>query len=163
MNIWNIGQSTLAQIVTSTDGLFTLAVNNIIPSTTSTQTSSSTRTVSNACFTVYEGMTSGADIASRGGVLVAGNNEAVVEVKPQFFPVATKGAECAALVTSLNWAESNLESYEFIAVATQGGTQYFVTGVLNSPQTQANDPFAKSEVQGAACWNAGFLPGLNPF
>ena len=163
MNIYNLGQGAMASLVSKNDGLFTLAVNNLIPSTSSTQSSSSTQTESNAVFTLYEGFTSGASIESSGGVLIAGNNEAVTEVKPQFFPVATMGAECAALVTALGWADENLTNYEFVKVVTQGGLRYFVTGVLNSTQTQANDPFTKSEVVSATCWNANYADGLNPF
>lgn len=163
MNIYTLGQTSLVSMLSATDGLFTLAVNNVIPSTTSTQTSSSTQITSNQCFTLYEAISSGSKISGYGGVLTGGNNTAVVEVKPHFFPVATAGAECAAQVTDLGWADSNLTDYEWIALNTQAGIQYFVTGVLNSSQTQANDPFAKSEVVRAACWAAGYAEGLNPF
>ena len=92
---------------------------------------------------------------------------------PGYFPVATKGSEAAAICSSLTWANKNLyPGYEFIYLlysATPGNARYFVSGVLNSSQTQANDPFgaqgiADGLISGqAACWAAPFNEGLNPW
>ena len=169
MNIYVMGQSSILGLAGAADGLFSLAVNNLIPVTTSTMTSSSTKTPQNAGWTFYEGLSSGADVAAR-GVLIAGNNEAVVNVKPKFFAVATAGAECGALITNLDWADNNLSSYEWMAVGTSSTPAYFVTGVLNSSQTDANDPFNPASgspfanmVTKAVCWDADYNAGLNPF
>jgi hypothetical protein len=92
---------------------------------------------------------------------------------PGYFPVATKGSECAAVVSSLTWANKNLfPGYEFIWLlfsATPASNRYFVSGVLNSSQTQANDPFGtQGQADGllagqAACWASGYTDGLNPW
>jgi len=104
--------------------------------------------------------------------LVAGTSEPAENVQPSFYPVATRGAECGAIVTSLNWADKNLaKGYEFvILVFTQGrASKYFVSGVLNSTQTDANDPFGTEGVsQGlvsgqGACWAGLYSPGQNPY
>jgi len=156
----NIIEMTVAQVVTAAgtaDGKFGLAVNQLIPSATSTSPSTT-----NGTFTVYESIVAGSSLTAR-GLAIAGNNTAVLEVKPSFFPVATKDSECAALVSSLDWADSNLSNYEYVQVAA---SLYFVTGILNSTQTQANDPFAPAQLgQGgsAVCWSGTYTEGLNPF
>jgi len=145
----------VATFAATNAGKFTLAVNQLIP----IGLNSSTKIADN--WTVYVGMCDG-DYSSLGNI-VAGNNSAVVEVKPKYFPVATKGAECAALVSTLDWADVNLTDYEYLQLSA---TSYFVTGVLNSSQTQANDPFNSSDSPGvtsACCWNGGYVEGLNPF
>jgi hypothetical protein len=97
------------------------------------------------------------------GTTVAGTSVPAVELNPSFYPVATKGAECAGIVTSLSWADANLsQGYEFAEVTTVSGTpRFFVSGVLNSSQTLSNDPFTKAEIVGTAvsCWNMGFEQG----
>jgi len=94
------------------------------------------------------------------GTLLAGDNEGINQVTPEFFPYATEGAECAAFVTSLTWADQNLHDYEFV-VTNDGTTNgYLVFGELNSTKTQFNDPFDASAVGArlgfvsAACWDA---------
>lgn len=96
---------------------------------------------------------------------IGGNNVPVRQVAPSFFPVATYGSECSAVVDSLSWADLNLEKgYE---VAILSATKWFVSGVLNSTQTQANDPFgSQGEGQGfitGACWSGTYQSQMNPF
>lgn len=101
---------------------------------------------------------------------VAGTSVPAENVQPSFYPVATAGAECAAIVTSLTWADKNLlEGYEWVGVVYTSGraTKYLVSGVLNSTQTLSNDPFG---TQGAsdgfvegACWKGLYSPGQNPY
>lgn len=105
--------------------------------------------------------------------VVAGTSDDEDVVTPAFYPVATKGAECAAICSSLTWADRNLEGgYEYIYLlysATAGAERYFVSGVLNSSQTLSNDPFGTQGVaQGlisgqAACWDSVYSVGVNPF
>lgn len=92
---------------------------------------------------------------------------------PSFYPVATKGAECAAVVSSLTWANKNLVTgFEFmycVYSATSANNRYFVSGILNSSQTLSNDPFGTQGVADglisglAACWSSGYEQGVNPF
>jgi len=95
---------------------------------------------------------------------VGGNSFAVVQVAPSYFPVATIRAECGAIVTDLAWADLNLvKGYEFAKLNATG--TYFVSGILNSSQTLANDPFNSTTyptLVSAACWNSSFQSS-NPF
>lgn len=98
------------------------------------------------------------------------NSIPVTSVAPSYFPVATAGAECAAVVKSLSWADSNLlTGYDFVLYNPKGSSanqRYFVTGILNSSQTQANDPFSSTtypDVVKACCWAGNFVSGVNPF
>ena len=105
-------------------------------------------------------------VGSVGGTLVGGTSSPVTNVHPAYFPVATKGAECAALVTDLSWADSNLfAGYEYFLVETKNGTtSYFVSGILNSSQTEANDPFERAKGFAAGCcWSGDYTVGLQPF
>lgn len=110
------------------------------------------------------------------GALVGGTSSPIVNVHPAYFPVATKGAECAAIVTTLAWADANLfAGYEYFILEDKrdgtgkGAVAYFVSGILNSSQTQANDPFDPSKggtgiVAGeGCCWAGDYTVGLNPF
>lgn len=103
------------------------------------------------------------------GQALAGTSTPAVEVQPEFFPVATKGAECGAIVSALTWADKNLEGgYEYVKLGTIGGaTAIFVSGVLNSTQTLANDPFgtqgSRDGLTTAACWAGAYMPGQNPY
>lgn len=103
---------------------------------------------------------------------IAGTSEPAEAVQPAFYPVATKFAECAAIVSDMQWADKNLnKGYEFMTLAvdatTRLGVTFFVSGVLNSTQTQANDPFGSEGVaQGlttGACWAGAYSPGQNPY
>jgi len=108
-------------------------------------------------------MSDGAYTNATGIAVVGGTNAPVVDVKPQYFPVATKGSECAALVSTLSWADSNLTNYDFLQL---DASTYFVTGVLNSSQTQANDPFNSTDAPGilsGCCWLSDYKSGVNPF
>jgi len=105
--------------------------------------------------------------------VLAGTSDDEDIVTPAFYPVATKGAECAAIVSTLSWADRNLmEGYEYVYLlysATAGSERYFVSGVLNSSQTLANDPFDPTKggagvIAGqAACWKSTYSQGVNPF
>lgn len=89
---------------------------------------------------------------------IAGDNRGVIEVTPEFYPYATAGAECAAFVTDLSWADNNLNNYEYVKTDNGGTTSgWLVFGVLNSTKTEFNDPFASNLVQNAACWNAAVV------
>lgn len=158
MDIFLANASELSTEATTNAGKFNLAVNQFIPN--EGQRAASRVVAGEVCYTCYIGMQ---DTSWAAGTKVAGNNSATVEVKPKYFPVATKGAECGALVSTLDWADVNLSDYEYIQL---GATSFFVTGVLNSSQTQANDPFDASDSPGivsACCWNGGYAEGLNPF
>lgn len=108
-----------------------------------------------------------------GGTLAGGTSAPITNVHPAYFPVATKGAECAALVTNLSWADSNLYAgYEYFILSDTGTgaarrVTYFVSGILNSTQTEANDPFgtqgAAIGFQSGCCWSGDYTVGLNPF
>lgn len=85
------------------------------------------------------------------GTLLGGDSNPVVEVQPSYYPKAIMGSECAAIVSSLSWADQNLnDGYQFFPTARG----FFVSGVLNSSQTDANDPFAAASivVNQVACW-----------
>jgi len=113
------------------------------------------------------------NLKSTASTILAGTSDDEDVCTPAFYPVATKGAECAAICSSLAWADRNLEQgYEYIYLlysATAGAERYFVSGVLNSTQTLSNDPFGTQGVsQGlisgqAACWNSAYSVGVNPF
>lgn len=121
----------------------------------------------------YDEVPNGLGAALKGSTGIAGTSDVEDIVTPAFFPVATKGAECAAICNSLNWADQNLEAgYEFVQVlysAVVGASRFFVSGVLNSSQTLSNDPFGtQGEAQGlltrqAACWSGAYSVGVNPF
>ena len=94
----------------------------------------------------------------------------VRSVAPSFFPVATAGAECGAEVKNLSWADSNLlTGYDSVLLnpsSNAASQRWFVTGILNSSQTQANDPFSSTtypDLVGACCWAGNFVSGVNPF
>lgn len=102
------------------------------------------------------------------GDLVAGTSTATQNVAPAYFPVATFGSECGAVVSDLAWADQNLnKGYEYIVSSVGQTTRYFVSGVLNSSQTLSNDPFGTAGTgQGfinGACWSSSYAQGVNPF
>lgn len=160
MDIYLASAGEIAAEIATNAGKFNVSVNQFIPNEGQVRTSQSKVAVDKVGFTCYIGMQ---DTAWSAGTKVAGNNSAIVEVKPKYFPVATKGAECGALVSSLDWADVNLIDYEYIQLGT---SDFFVTGVLNSSQTQANDPFDSNDspgIKSGCCWNGGYSEGLNPF
>lgn len=133
--IANLGGGT----ITAAD-LFTIAVNTLEVNATDD-------------YALYVGLK--AQGFTLGSAPLAGDNKGVVEVTPEFFPYATEGAECAAFVTSLTWADNNLQSYEYV-VSDNGSTQtgYLVFGRLNSSKTEFNDPFQKvGDFKNGACWS----------
>ena len=94
-----------------------------------------------------------------------GTSNPATNVQPEFYPVATKGAEAGCIVNTLSWADKNLESgYEWVQLSS--GT-YFVSGVMNSSQTLANDPFDSTKggagIIQSANWNGLYSQGVNPF
>jgi hypothetical protein len=89
------------------------------------------------------------------GAVLGGDSQPVMEIQPSYYPKAILGAECAAHVTDLTWADQNLyDGYQF--VPTNRG--FIVAGVLNSTQTDANDPFASSLIVSgqASCWKESY-------
>lgn len=89
------------------------------------------------------------------GTVRGGDSKPVVEVQPSYYPKAILGAECAAVVSSLTWADQNLnDGYQYFPTARG----FFVAGVLNSTQTDANDPFASSLIVAnqASCWKENY-------
>jgi hypothetical protein len=99
------------------------------------------------------------------GTSVAGTSSPARNVQPDFYPVATKGAEAGCIVSTLSWADLNLEEgYEWVQLGT---SVYFVSGVMNSSQTLANDPFDSTKggagIVHSANWNGTYSQGVNPF
>lgn len=97
--------------------------------------------------------------------VLAGNSIPVLQCAPSYFPVATQGAECGAIVTTLGWADANLlKGYEFAKLATD---VYFVSGILNSTQSLSNDPFDATKggvgFTNGACWSGTYSSQMNPF
>jgi len=99
------------------------------------------------------------------GQASGGTGAPALNVQPDFYPVATKGAEAGCIVSTLSWADNNLEEgYEWVFL--EAG-KYFVSGVMNSSQTLANDPFDAAKggdgIIDAACWASTYRSGVNPF
>lgn len=96
------------------------------------------------------------------GTIFGGTSVPAQVIQPSYYPKAVKGAECAAQVLTLDWANENLEAgYQYLKTA--GG--YFVCGVLNSTQTDANDPFSSADIipGNVACWKEPYGVSYNPF
>ena len=153
----------------TSDDMFNLAVNEF------TATLDNDGSKNGCSFTVYVGQASNGQFGSGGAgtsytYQSVGSSNPVESVAPSYFPVATAGAECAAHVKSLTWADQNLlTGYDWVLYnpsAAAASQRYFVTGILNSSQTQANDPFSSTtypDVVGAVCWAGNFVSGVNPF
>ena len=159
MDIKYVTNAEMVSATATNSGLFNVAVNCIIPAL-----GNPAGTKAAPVFTVYVYSSDG----EAEGTIVGGTSEPVRNVHPAYYPVATKGAECAAVVTNLSWADNNLaQGYEWFAFnTTSGTTKYFVSGILNSSQTQANDPFDSSDAPGivnGCCWAGDYTVGLNPF
>jgi hypothetical protein len=108
--------------------------------------------------TICQGASSVITSASEQG----GTGQGEPEVNPQFFPYATEGAQCAAVVTTLDWANNNLEAdYEYIRCSTG----YLVSGTLTSTETEFNNPFdtAGGQFIAGGCWGQVHQIGLQPF
>ena len=96
------------------------------------------------------------------GATAGGSSIPLHVIQPAYYPKAILGAECGAVVSTLNWANENLQKgYQFVAVS--GG--FFVSGVLNSTQTDANDPFTSPDITRnlVACWREDYTVTYNPF
>lgn len=96
------------------------------------------------------------------GTSVGGSSIPLLTIQPSYYPKAIMGAECGALVTSLDWANENLyKGYQYVNT----GSGFFVSGVLNSTQTDANDPFTSSDIVRStiACWKEDYSVTYNPF
>lgn len=100
--------------------------------------------------------------------IIGGTDVPVEQVAPSYYPKAVMGAECGAHVSSLGWADTNLNTgYQYVKTARG----YFVAGILNSTQTEANDPFDSALIvsgsgQGTkqvACWDEPYGVTYNPF
>lgn len=154
------------------DDLFNIAVNEF----TSSLLYASTKV--DVQYTFYVAIASNGQFASDLTTMTTyqhvGNNIPVQSVAPAYFPVATAGAECAVVLEdSLSWADNNLlTGYDWFLInpqASKADQRYFVTGILNSSQTEANDPFSGGtggtypDVQKACCWAGNFVSGVNPF
>ena len=78
---------------------------------------------------------------------LGGDNEPIETITPRFFAVATKGAKAVALVSSLDWANSNLLNYEYLRFedSTNSNAEVFlVSGIINVTAYDGYDPFDKS-------------------
>lgn len=155
MVIKNSTYTNLNTVIGSASGCFSVAVNHCLPG-------SVTEGVK-----IYESQQ--VDGGLGGCTELGGDSMAVTAVQPSYYPVATKGAECGAHVSALSWADSNLfAGYEYIVIPpdpadSRSQVSFFVTGLLNSTKTQANDPFGKTEVLFGSCWAGDYTIGLNPF
>lgn len=139
----------------SDNALFAVAVNSVIPIGDGGAT---------AKYLLY------ADVLPTGtknglGTIVGGTSNPTKSVQPAYFPFATQGAECAAVVKSLDWADANLEQgYEHMLTNNDStnGT-IFVSGVLNSSETDFNNPFSGTDFLTGCCWEGDYQSGVNPF
>ena len=120
------------------------------------------------------GLVAGSNFEAK-NTAIGGTSVTIPQVNLSTFPYATKGAECAAIVYDLEWANSNLlGGYEWMKAGTRSSAKgtdvavYFVSGVLASSKTEFNDPFKVDAdnnpnfVEGA-CWKGVYEPGNNPF
>lgn len=158
MDIYQVTSGDLAQVKNSAD-IYAVAVNSAIPMNVNTK----------------DGLLLYASVLPEGITTslfkeIAGTSAAVLSVSPQYYPFATDGAECGALVNNLSWANDNLETgYEYIQLVQRDASKsidavYFVSGILNSSKTDFNDPFDTSKgVVFAANWAGEYAVGLNPF
>lgn len=153
MKILIIQPQDIVTEVAAAGGMFGLAVNHMIP------IMKGSKSLANLAWTYYE---TKYETPNATGLHVAGNNVPPEVVQPAYYPVATLGAECGVTLSNLTWAENNLIDFEYVQY---GAALYFVTGVLNSSQTQANDPFAASQpgFLTGVCWAGSYVPGLMPF
>lgn len=158
MDIYHVTSANLAQAKNSAD-IYAVAVNSAIP-----QQIDGKGGLLLYASVLPEGITTGMFEE------VAGTSAAVLSVSPQYYPFATDGAECGAVVENLSWANDNLETgYEYIQLVKADASKsitsvYFVSGILNSSKTDFNDPFDSDKgVVFAANWAGEYAVGLNPF
>ena len=154
MDIFKTTLRTLGT-VTQNDDLYTISKNSVIPLGNGASSTDAAIVYINIKPT---GMTQ--SIGSK----IGGTSTPLQSVTPSYFPYATEGSECAALVTSLSWADNNLaQGYEWLQLNVGASIVYFVSGVLTSSETDFNDPFAATEVNNACCWEGSYQAGNNPF
>lgn len=106
---------------------------------------------------------------------IGGTSTTIPQVNLSSYPYATKGAECAAIVFDLAWANSNLlGGYEFMKAGSRSNSRgvdaavYFVSGILASSKTDFNDPFKVDATDNpdfveGTCWKGEYQAGNNPF
>lgn len=140
-----IHQITLssATLVLSAADLYTLANGNLL-----IDNRANTTAISGAYYVKAQGST----IL---GLVLGGDSNPVIEVQPSYYPKAIMGAECGAVISDLSWADQNLvDGYQFVQTARG----YFVSGVLNSSQTDANDPFTSTTIVAnqVSCWKEDY-------
>ena len=155
MDIYNVTMRDLSAS-TGDAALFATAVNNVIPLGAGAVTDKLILYVTKA----PQGL-------KNFGTLAGGTSNPIKQVQPAFYPFATQGAECAAVVKSLDWADANLEQgYEWIQVNDSTTKNYFVSGILNSSETDFNNPFetgAALPFLNGTCWEGSYSIGNNPF
>lgn len=74
----------------------------------------------------------------------AGDNEAVDNITPRFFPKAVAGQRVVAYVDDLDWANNNLVSYEYLTfqtTASGNAKRYLVSGISSVTTDESYDPF----------------------
>ena len=73
-----------------------------------------------------------------------GDNEAIDNITPRFFPKMVAGQRVVAYVSDLDWANQNLVSYEYLVFqgTTSGNpNRYLVSGVASVTTDESYDPF----------------------
>lgn len=153
----DIFKTTLRSVGTMTqnDDLYTIAKNSLIPLGNGSGSTDAAILYVNV---KPEGLTQSV------GTKIGGTSSPVKSVTPSYFPYATEGSECAAVVSTLSWADNNLaQGYEWVQVNVGASIAYFVSGILTSSETEFNDPFAAAGFTQGCCWEGSFSVGLNPF
>ena len=74
--------------------------------------------------------------SSKFGVAIAGDNEEVVQIKPNYQPFMKRGELFAGMVANLKACETELTDYQFIKL-TSG---YLVWGIASTTQTDFYTP-----------------------
>lgn len=154
MDIYKTTLRTLGS-ATQNDDLYTIAKNSAIPL--------GSGSVSTDAAIVYVNVKPD-NMTQVIGSKIGGTSSPVKSVTPSYFPFATEGAECAALVTTLSWADNNLASgYEWLQLNVGASIKYFVSGILTSSETEFNDPFSATGFSQGCCWEGAYAVGINPF
>jgi hypothetical protein len=154
MNIQPVSKSTLVIAANLTNAnFFTLAKSKWMFDTNKNSTT----------ILLYNSLKSSGQTVFAASDTAGGTSDPITEVTPAFYPVATKGAECGAVVTSLSWADQNLGSgYEWVKLASG---VFFVSGLLNSSETLSNNPFntaAGRNFTAGGCWSGSFSAEVAP-
>lgn len=152
-----IYKTTLRSVGTMTqnDDLYCIAKNQVIPLGNGTGTTD---------FAILYVNVKPDGLTQSIGVKIGGTSSPTQSVTPSYFPFATEGAECAAIVSSLSWSDNNLAAgYEYIQLNVGASIAYFVSGILTSSETDFNDPFTAAGFTQGCCWEGSYSVGLNPF